>query len=374
LERVLLKWELGINKTDIFNNVNEETSMKKFLGCLLSVTLIQGSIQAASAEGPGYWQRFTHAVSYPFSGAARNAAVEEWFKCDDTTAALEACVKEQIEKGAFIRGSDLVNQLNADGNTRLHALVRAKDTNLDLGLVDCLVKLGADINFRNSAGDTPLLTLLKEKDITLNDLGTTVAKLVELGADITAVTSLDKTALHILAGASIRDQKFDREVIGWFLTQGFDEAGVRSFVNAQDANGNTVLHILARRGSLTKHIGTFEYLIKELNVDPKVVNQFGKTYWQVLEDSCFIGEDTADVLARLKELTSVDLNLKEKPVVLDQTGKPVTPVAGTTPGDQKVNNKRRNLLIGLGAGAALATLVYVYTSNQKSKPVKTAAA
>ncbi len=357
--------------------------MKKFLGCLLSVTLIQGSIQAGSWVSPKAWSYWYNSST----ADARNLAVEEWFKCEATCDAFKDFVKKQQDAGTFVNEtylkSDLLNAYNVGGEeTRLHLLVREQGLNVDLELVKCLVDLGVNVNVTNKAGNTPLLLLLQLNDITKEDLGGKVTGLVNLGANPAALTRSGKTALHILAAPSQKGQVFDRDIIQWCVAQGVNASAV-------DANGNTVLHILALRGSLTQNIDTFEYLVNDLKV-PNLVNSKNQTFADILEAKCFTGEDSAEVLARLKALIGVDLNLREKPAPGTGDGSEGTPADPSNPTGGKpdktgagsptdakppvVNSRGKNLLIGLGAGAVVATLYYVYTSNQKSQPVKTAAA
>ena len=354
--------EIGINKTDIFNNVNEETSMKKFLGCLLSVTLIQGSIQASSWVSPKAW-------SYWYNGKTddvRDAAKEAWFRCESTADAFKAFVKKTQVDGTFVTDaylkSDLLNAYNVGGeDTRLHMLVREQGMALNLEAVQALVDLGVDINRVNKAGTSPLLLLLQLNNISHADLGGTIAGLTNLGANPAASTRSGKTALHILAAPSKKDQVFDREMIKWWVANNVNP-------HAVDSNGNTVLHTLALRGSLTENIDTYEYLIHDLKVDQHLVNNKGQTFAHILEAKCFKGEDSEEMIARVNALVASGLLLKDKAVVIDpDDGKKTT----VDPKDPKVivaNNKRRNLLFGLGGAAVLGTLYYVYTSNQKSRP------
>lgn len=139
--------------------------MKKLLVCLLTLTLVQGSIQAAewlkaagNAVGQAAGNALT-AVTTPLKNYnARNASIKAWWEVPATATDLEAYLAKVKAEGSFSDDDaikrDLVNAKNEFGETRL--LLLASRCGLELGpdVLECLVKLGADIKATDNYGNT----------------------------------------------------------------------------------------------------------------------------------------------------------------------------------------------------------------------------
>lgn len=130
-----------------------------------------------------------------------------------------------LEKGA------MVNAMDEDGSTPLHsAMVSDLAARKARTLMKKLISIpGIDVNFRNSAGETPLLALIRwadpeqEKDTTL----AIFEELLRGGADVNAADGAGWTPLHYAAYAPAEDgkeiERLRKSIVYWLLrTPGVD--------------------------------------------------------------------------------------------------------------------------------------------------------
>ncbi|OGE57475.1 hypothetical protein PENARI_c002G10273 [Penicillium arizonense] len=129
----------------------------------------------------------------------------------------EDLLKEFVARGAQ------VNYQNSDGNTPLHVCDDHQDQ-----LIPILLENGADINMRNNSGQTPLLFHLVQWR------GYHAELLLEAGADHTLVDDLGFSPL----AAAV--ENWNTDVVKMLLDRGAD-------VHYKSSNGDTLLHIAARQ-------------------------------------------------------------------------------------------------------------------------------
>lgn len=148
-----------------------------------------------------------------------SAAIE--FGFDDYAISLYKEMEEEYYLGPFL------NEFDKDDLTPL--LRAASHHPPNLKLIKFLINKGADINLRNSQGESPLLNVIKQRPIDLDIL----TFLKKKGADFSQVNSSGQTALH-LAVFSLPHQG---EVIDFLIKEGQID------VNSQDNTGATALHL-----------------------------------------------------------------------------------------------------------------------------------
>ncbi|XP_072044524.1 uncharacterized protein [Amphiura filiformis] len=151
-------------------------------------------------------------------------------------------LKILLEKGANI------SLKNKDGETPLHVASR----NGKSRICKNLIQAGADVLAESETGDTPLHLAGFARDG-----GTIIELLIEGGADVLAENKKFQTPFHSLSGKEHG------------LAVALLDKGV--FINAQDINGDTALHI-----SLRKRRDTYDFMQTE-GVNVCVVNKEGKT-------------------------------------------------------------------------------------------------
>lgn len=231
----------------------------------------------------------------------RSSIVEQWFACESTRDALERFVMDQRKSGIFREGqikSDVVNGLNSEGKTRLHAYfeeIIEEGIPLDFDVVECLLDLGADINKRDIEGTTSFQFRVENRFIRKSDFRE-IQKLIALGADPKLLNGSNETILHSLASPSLsgEEQIFDREMVDWWIKLGVNPC-------LQDIYGYSILHTLALRGSLATYIDLYAYLIKELKVDPNLTDTEGNGFLHILAE-VDLEEASFDMLKKLQDL------------------------------------------------------------------------
>ena len=151
-------------------------------------------------------------------------------------------------------------------------LVEDQKNSLDkeLRLFHYLLGNGANPQLGDENGDTPLFTLIKDKDLSLlskNDYEAILMKLIEKGADINAICNNHSTSLHVAAHLG------DTVAVEFLLKHG---------ANADSLNGagNTPLHLAAK-----SCFPTLSELLIDAGANVSVLNKDGFTPLQLLENS-----------------------------------------------------------------------------------------
>ncbi|RJE26040.1 Ankyrin repeat protein [Aspergillus sclerotialis] len=170
-------------------------------------------------------------------------------KPNKTTAFFNAVQKNQPDQLSSLLNSVDINTQDTQGNTALHIAIR----NRSYECIDKLLKRTCNVNTKNAAGETPFQLALS---LGWPDL---LKKLLDRGAeDVTGVNEKGETALHMLSA-------YSENIIRVFLENGVDP-------NVQDNEGNTVLHLVAKRRDA---VSVFKILL-EFGVDVGVLNHEGR--------------------------------------------------------------------------------------------------
>ncbi len=131
-------------------------------------------------------------------------------------------VLDLIEKGAN------VNQPNFDGNTALHLAIAKKDHDL----INLLLDKGADVNVKNGAEESCFFNAV-HKEIK----NSTLVKMMDMGADISASNKQEKTVLHSAS------EQGNAKLVSILVNKGAD-------VNAKTATGMAPVHFAANKGNI----------------------------------------------------------------------------------------------------------------------------
>lgn len=155
-------------------------------------------------------------------------------------------------------GTDL-NTINNNGFTPLFlALYSKKHAKY---LVEEMIKKGADINQKNSKGDTVLLSLFSYPELVDKDL---IKILIDNGADLNIVNNYGNTPLTFAYNYLKIDKNYT-EIFMDLIYNGADP-------NFQDNNGNTFI----MKGILDKNL-TLVKLLREAGVNVDIKNKEGLT-------------------------------------------------------------------------------------------------
>lgn len=165
-----------------------------------------------------------------------------------------------IEEKHSGRFNSVINAKKNYGRTALHVAAE----NGELRVVKLLVSKGIDINSRDEAHGTPLMSAVYGRDLN------TVEYLIGKGADVNAKSGLCNTSLHFAAdsgeldivkcligeGANVNAKNRDyrtplhfaiysgeSDIVKYLVSEGAD-------VNVKDKDGRTLLHIAAESGEL----------------------------------------------------------------------------------------------------------------------------
>ncbi|XP_045461458.1 putative ankyrin repeat protein RF_0381 isoform X2 [Harmonia axyridis] len=152
-------------------------------------------------------------------------------------------------------GAD-VNATNIEGNTALHYAARKKNLNI----LESLIKHGAKVDVKNSAGSTPLSILCNNYHCYLYCL----LLLLKRKADINVVDNVGNTPLHYL---SSQIERRKREMFGQFLNY-------KPIINCRNAKGLTPLVLLSRNCHADHNL--FAELCKE-GADVNVLDNEGNS-------------------------------------------------------------------------------------------------
>lgn len=138
---------------------------------------------------------------------------------------------------ACLSGGPSVNQVDEDGATLLARLVSNRACCDDFGnVLSVLLALGAEVNARDAAGQTPLhRALATTRWVSGTVRAEVTSALLDAGSDPTTRDSLGSTPLHISPASAVP----------LLVAVGAD-------VNARDSGGQTPLHIALSRGDFAK--------------------------------------------------------------------------------------------------------------------------
>lgn len=213
-----------------------------------------------SGETPLHWVE-----DAAIAGLLIEAGADANVRDEQGETPLHAAVRRQKDDALIARlvagGAD-VSARDALGNTPLHtAAWWGKDST-----VRTLLRLGAPVNARNARGDTPLCVAL-QCEAAYPGCDYTPARvraLLEGGADVYAANELARTALHEASEGYLQAYHQGAELVRILLDAGANP-------NAQDAEGNTALHLAARCGELDS-----ARLLIDGGADPALRNKAGQ--------------------------------------------------------------------------------------------------
>ena len=195
---------------------------------------------------------------------------------DDTTLITQALKWDQFNLAGVLveHGADPKTEIYG-GDTLLHRLAEgAGDKNLHLALL--FLKHSAEVNKKNSFGDTPLHLAIRWGQFKLAEL------LLEHGANANAGNEKGSTAMHTLSESINKNGDDVPILVHLLLEQGAE-------VNRQDEENETPLH-RAIRYNLCKLSRT----LLEHGADANAENNNGMTPLHILSESEI--EDKSDVL------------------------------------------------------------------------------
>ncbi len=147
----------------------------------------------------------------------------------------------------LVAGKARLDEKDIHGNTPLHSFLDKA------AMVEKLLKNGADPNVKNDFGVSPYMMMLEEERIA--QYPKVLQQMLAFKADIGAANTLGETVLHMAARLEMADT--------------FDKVIDNCELKVMDANGNNVLHALARTQNVSmilKVISKAPELLQEENI------------------------------------------------------------------------------------------------------------
>ncbi|CAF1092166.1 unnamed protein product [Didymodactylos carnosus] len=137
-------------------------------------------------------------------------------------------------------------RINAIGETLLHKAVQVD--NIDLRIIDLILKQNTDVNIDNIQNETPLITLFNTANKTnINNKTEIVRRLINSGADINKQDNLQNTPLTELIKMSQAGFTIDQMA---YVIQMYLDAGAGQTLNNRNMFGHTPLHLACQYFSI----------------------------------------------------------------------------------------------------------------------------
>ncbi|XP_054264127.1 putative ankyrin repeat protein RF_0381 [Macrosteles quadrilineatus] len=300
------------NNDDLLSAVDSEGSTPLHLACSLNNAEVLDLLLSKATP----WQTPLHTAPEnndprPFSSAKSSVVNIQDSNGNSPLhiASINNCskaIEELIRKGA------IVDLPNSQGKTALHLAVQEGCSSV----IDELLRLGANVNAKNAEGKSPLHLAVLKKVLSI------VAKLVQSGADLGAQDNRGNTPMHysVVCGSlqvfkylhhagSVASTNHRQQTLMHFVLENleckncFDTINWLLFIGvdatAQDDRGETVLHYVAREGSVAylrsmKNNGVdFEKLVKVQSKDGRTALHLAAKYnWLVFD---WILKDVSDL-------------------------------------------------------------------------------
>lgn len=214
-----------------------------------------------------------------------------WFLHRDDFAAFEKAAKELGPNP-----KELIN----DHYTPLSYAAWAGE----LRHVEFLLKLGAQIDGRNSDGSTALMVAARER-FDLDGVNPIILRLIVDGADVNAKDTKGASPLHYASSWPIIDFSWEGQEDAYARTLSCLVAN-KAIIEAKDNDGMTPLLYAVKSG----HKESFDALVK-LGADPRAVDRLGRTAYTFVAESEGIGPFKQAIL---------DLKLPRSPIDLVLAG------------------------------------------------------
>ena len=221
---------------------------------------------AVIEESPGHRQRLFHQGS-----AVQNAVIRRIFR---EKVVLRVNGQDEILEAATNRYTEKVEDagFRSDAEDRRRALIDAVSSG-NREKIELLIAQGADVNARDSNGNTPLMLAARSGHSEI------VQFLIDRGADVHLKDNLGNTPLIDTAGYA---SEFALKVIEILIAEGAD-------VQAKNKNSNTALINAARSG----RSDVVELLVKE-GADVNAESKTGQTALKLASDT--LRKDVIEVL------------------------------------------------------------------------------
>ncbi len=181
--------------------------------------------------------------------------------CSGSIEAIDYLVERELD----------INKHSKDGSTPLHKAAWGALMVWDIEIFKHLVQLNAELDAKDEDGNTPLHIAAKR------GISWAMKALLELGANVNAVNNKGQTVLmFLLLNTHLRSENLAKLLL--------DLKNKHADFAAHDIQGETALHIAARRG----YIEIFQPFIATENLDYSARNNDGMTALDIAEYMCKI--------------------------------------------------------------------------------------